>query len=177
MGCDIHLFLEYCHPSWGIEPIIANFFSVSRDYRLFTALAGVHSYDDDVPALFVPRGLPDDVSQDIHEQFYTTIIPDDADDSRTDLMHEWCYESDAKHYVAKCNAHIKEYKDGHRYVSNPDWHHASYLTRNEIIDACKHAGYDLLNAPDEFQMVMDFMQSIDHRFRNDASRIIFWFDN
>ncbi|MGR3273466.1 hypothetical protein ACSYAD_00015 [Acaryochloris marina NIES-2412] len=177
MGCDIHLYLEYRHPSWGIESVIANFFSVGRDYRLFTALAGVHSHDDDVPVLFVPRGLPNDVSQYIHEQFYAEIIPDDADDQRKNLMHEWCDESDAKHYVAKHNAHIKEYKDGRRYVSDTDWHHASYLTRNEIMDACQHAGYDLSNAPDEFQMVMDFMQSIDDRFSNDTSRMVFWFDN
>ena len=176
MGCDIHLHLEYLHPSWGIEPVIANTFSVDRDYGLFAVLAGVRNYND-LPVLVPPRGVPDDVSFRIHEQFYAEIVPDDAHDWQKNLMHEWCYESDAKNYVEKYGSHIKEFEGGIRYVSNPDWHSASYLTREEVIEVCRHSQYDLAKSPVEFQIVMDFMKSLDERFGESVSRIVFWFDN
>ncbi|QDV59016.1 hypothetical protein [Rosistilla oblonga] len=176
MGCDIHSHLEYRHPKHGIEPVIANFFTFGRDYNLFATLAGVRNYDER-PVFCSPRGLPEDVSEYIHQQFYTEIIPDNAADWRKNVMHEWCYEAQAKQYVEQHNSHIRGYNDSHRYVSNPDWHNASYLTRAEIIDSSAVSNYKLSSAPPEFQMVLDFMDSIDRRFGSGASRIVFCFDN
>lgn len=66
MGCDIHLSLEYRHPTFGWVGIdtFRGFNSegyrmppaLNRNYRLFAALAGVRGEGPD------PRGVPDDVS-------------------------------------------------------------------------------------------------------------------
>lgn len=84
MGCDIHMFTEYkktylpeeeqkwqncdhftvededepTHPD-GLE--LVDVYS-GRNYNLFARLAGVRKYNDNIPTLSEPRGLPDDVS-------------------------------------------------------------------------------------------------------------------
>ena len=176
MGCDIHLHLEYRHHKQFFTPVISSDFFVSQDYRLFAVLAGVRNRDR-APVRFAPRSLPDDVSQDILKRFFMRVIPDNAKDWQKNLSQAWCYESEVKKYVEQYNCLVKEYDGVPHYVSEPDWHNPSYLTRHEIIEACQYSGYDLSQAPAEFQIVVDFMKLIDDRFGHDVSRIVFWFDN
>ncbi len=60
MGCDIHLhgevkidgkWLHYSQPR------------IPRSYRLFTKMANVRSYDEEIEPICLPRGLPEDLSE------------------------------------------------------------------------------------------------------------------
>lgn len=59
MGCDIHGVVQMRHsdlPRWNDVACIDS----GRNYRLFSALAGVRQGDDDEPMIAEPRGLPSD---------------------------------------------------------------------------------------------------------------------
>ena len=175
MGCDIHLHLEYWGALGYFDPVIANFFAVGRDYRLFAALAGVRNYEDK-PIRFPPRGIPSDASEWISEWYFIKILADDADDIDKRLSVNWCYESEARRYSSWDTANVK-ILGNQRFMPDPDNHTPSFLSLNEIVDALDFFDYDLSDSPPEFQMVVDFMRAIDDRFGVDASRIVFWFDN
>jgi len=67
MGCDIHIYIEvktvngwelYSHPN------------VSRDYGLFTKMAGVRNYfEGEITPISEPRGLPEDASFLVKKSF------------------------------------------------------------------------------------------------------------
>ena len=175
MGTDIHVNLEYIHPLMGVVAAIESGFSISRDYDLFNALAGVR-HDDCRPPLFPPRGLPDDVSWEIFERFAVEVIPRNSGDDRKNKLHEWCYADTAEHYIEHGHSQIL-WRGGQKYVTEPDSHSSSYLTHPEIISACEHYGYDLADAPREFSVLLGFMKILDAEFGPDSSRVVFWFDN
>lgn len=67
MGCDIHCYAE--RQVDGKYEIIENLFPFDRrDYGLFAWLAGVRNYSAITP-ISEPRGLPEDVSTSVKEDF------------------------------------------------------------------------------------------------------------
>ncbi len=90
MGCDIHILTEKRHKKREKDEVVPPWTNTDRfrynsykqedpnddseevleivpvyrerDYNLFTRLAGVRSYDSDMPVFAQPRGIPDDIS-------------------------------------------------------------------------------------------------------------------
>lgn len=163
--------LEYKHDDrW--HSIIANEYYVPSDARLFAALAGIGG----TPHLFPPRGIPASLSTYVHAHFFTEILPDEAGDHRKNLVHRWCYEQEAESWTEKYGAKIHFLGD-RRFVSNPYSHHETYLSLSEIRAACEFTSYDLKIAPREFQLLLEFMISIDANFGHGSSRLVAWFEN
>ena len=85
MGCDIHTRIEYLNkenewvcgdfyrhnPYYGVydnEPYAVVEVCGDRDYLFFAMLADVRNYDD-VPYIDDPRGIPDDVCEEVKEDY------------------------------------------------------------------------------------------------------------
>lgn len=176
MGCDIHVNIEYRHPVQGIEPVIAKHFYAGRDYDLFAALAGVRQQIDDpslrppFPWLIPPRGVPSDLSRPLLKVYYCQVLPDGASASEA-VFPNCCSQQEATQY-----GKAPRQFGALLVIPNPDYHSASYLSRAEITAACEHMQYNLASAPSEFLLALDVMDSIDARFGEGASRMVFWFD-
>jgi hypothetical protein len=67
MGCDIHTTIECQTPSGRWESVPHFELFDFRNYNLFAWLAGVRNYTDIQP-IAEPRGLPDDVSDQVRAQ-------------------------------------------------------------------------------------------------------------
>ncbi len=60
MGCDIHLHVEIkVRGEW----LHYNQPRIKRDYALFTKMAGVRNYDDEIDPISEPRGIPLDCTK------------------------------------------------------------------------------------------------------------------
>lgn len=68
MGCDIHMHVEHrIGDTWKyVDPSSIEIWGW-RNYELFSALAGVRNRFGVVP-IFEPRGVPDDVSQEVAKE-------------------------------------------------------------------------------------------------------------
>lgn len=62
MGCDINLHVEIKISSKLNEWIHYSHPRVSRSYTLFSILAGVRNEENNIDAIFKPRGIPEDIS-------------------------------------------------------------------------------------------------------------------
>lgn len=118
MGCDIHTFVERRNPETGLwEHLSGDLFvdwssadwrtdqPFDRFYGLFAFLADVRQ-PGDVPCIHPPRGLPNDISQEVKSEF-GFIYPEDC----PHLMERWC----------PCQ------------YSASDWHSHSWATGAELL--------------------------------------------
>jgi len=59
MGCDIHAHFEVkINDKWEHYSIP----NIKRNYYLFTKMAGVRNYDDEIKPISSPKGIPKDIS-------------------------------------------------------------------------------------------------------------------
>jgi hypothetical protein len=161
MGCDIHTFIERReHDAWWSVHYGGQFY-VGRDYRLFSALAGVRSYDDP-PPLYAPRGIPEDLASGAVDG-YTLWIGDPGDNTPR------CDRERAEVWLAK--GYSKRW--GKHRVTDPDAHTPSWLTAEEsreVINAMR-----LEDRSDDWEIVTRIAEFYAERCQ--GSRIVFWFDN
>jgi len=176
MGCDIHVFLErrYAKGPWQLDPMhkhvtyngrdfivsIATF--SGRNYDFFGRVAGVRSMN--IPVVS-PRGLPDDMCQELKANF----------DSSHHHTPTWLSPKEMQKAMKKFEADYKSFWDEYdNYGSNWLWSGAPELTFKE-----DHHGIDnsaLLYIAKELAI-----HDIDKKLLNDKRklefRFIIWFDS
>lgn len=81
MGCDIHTYVEkkvegVWQPVIGTSKWLPNRLSImdvayrgGRNYDLFSLLADVRNYDNRLSPIADPRGVPADISPEVHAQY------------------------------------------------------------------------------------------------------------
>ncbi|MEM7455419.1 MAG: hypothetical protein AAF456_13795 [Planctomycetota bacterium] len=178
MGCDIHGFVEYSTTSAGLFNIFADRIWFSRDYHLFSALAGVRG-DSDFAPLFPPRDLPSRMSQ---WGFIATHSPVCRLTS-PDMMYSRAFGAfvtpdeagDAE--IVPSNHPSSPFQFEIGYIREPDSHSHSWLTPDEIRRALSHADLSLNSTPPDFRAVVSAMDTLDSTLPSCTSRLVFWFDN
>ncbi len=166
MGCDIHLFVEYRRKENGATWLpFGKEFRLARDYEMFGRMAkGVRREPENG---FAPRGVPSDMSWSAEHEHLMFIHDGEREESN------YVTTADAAKYVASGESqYVTKYgKDKPNYVTHPDWHSHSWLTRLEFVKCIEHADYP---APD-YKAVAAAMRSLE----NDGleTRVVFWFDN
>ncbi|MFG0264784.1 MAG: hypothetical protein ACF8AM_06455 [Rhodopirellula sp. JB055] len=174
MGCDIHVNVEYRHPVLGYQPVISGGYVVERRYELFAALAGVRTENGE-SSLIPARGFPRDACFLLFEQAHQLVV-DHPSSPFAKYVADWILESDIPPgSVVVDSDQVLVGKT--RWIQHPDYHGASFLSHSEIMDCLTHFGYDLSSGPPEFLVLIDLLASIDNRFGNQCSRLVFWFDN
>jgi hypothetical protein len=168
MGCDIHLYIEYCYNPDKTDAYWQSFGHIrpGRDYEMFTALAGVRgSYEPIVH----PRGVPDKMGFESEWDYYLTV-----NDKYKD-QEGYCSTTTADRWVEEgTGERILPLQDGTsiRKVVNPDWHTPSWLTAEEFEGAIKlsedRCG-DKSNP--SYQAILAAMKALPN------ARVVIWFDN
>ncbi len=180
MGCDIHLLIEYDEK--GVTPFSENenieSFSdgeiyVSRNYFVFNAMAGVRGDGLQEP-IIAAKGFPEKSSHEAIKSYYSYVV----DEGEKIFSEEHELRENADEYVAKGYSH---YRDHHLkekgWVSCPDWHSASWLTYQELMNVINVEYIDYEYFPKELNVVISALESIEKNFGKNRSRVVFWFDN
>lgn len=201
MGCDIHGYVDYDlpYPS-GIYTRHLASVSISRDYWLFTLLAGVRgeSIQGQEP-ISEAKGLPERMSWRVEHEAYMIVL----DQEETEEYH-CCTRKDAE----KWGSHYTDASK--KYIHHPDWHSHSWLSLEEVEEVVRRysllknqekdllevgkplpeghvvlkefTGGDYLIAkespiqvPVELLAIRDMMKTVEAA--GYKSRFIFWFDN
>ena len=170
MGCDIHCYMEYVAPmtddpsqywwhSFGgqIRP--------GRNYHLFGKLAEVRGGT----AIFPPRGIPkDDLGSAARDDYYYFVTSTPGDECVT--------KEKAEAWVKIGQAEWRD--DKQHFVSNPDWHSASWLTTAELLKVLE--GEDLNLEWEAIKNTLLFFEQAGQFLpcgRGCRARLVFWFDN
>jgi hypothetical protein len=197
MGADIHLYLEYTNKEIldseknadlidGYKPIKSYWydfgggFSLGRNYRMFGILSkGVRSEFEDG---FEPKGIPDfDNLGYAARNDYSLYISE-----KEDTEFKYCTMEQAIKWCASdfCNSKLyyrNPTDDKPTWVSNPDWHSASWLTIDEyekaiqIYEKMLEEDYMGKYIPAEYEAILAAMKSLEKN--GNVTRVVFWFDN
>ena len=179
MGCDITLYIEYDKDSTDpfskskfIRILSDGEFGIRRDYRLFSALAGVRSEGKKKPK-FPPRGFPKISSNDLINQFYYYVLDEgekaDFDDEMT--------KEEAEHFVTQGLSHYRDLPAKKRgLVSEPNAHTPSWLLFPEILEALVYHGISKKDLHYKTQLVLDILELTENKLGNNCTRIVFWFN-
>jgi hypothetical protein len=176
MGCDAHFYIQYKKKTdddrwwWDFGGRI----NPGRNYAMFGILAGVR--DHNTPHSFDPKGiLPyEKQSYSVRDDLYLTITEDGNGDNETTLEQALKWSREDK---------IIKDADGNPYkVLHPDWHSHSWMTIDELKQACKwykkyakESGYDN-DVPLEYKVILKTMKALEDKGKNDVIAV-FWFDN
>jgi len=197
MGCDIHLHVEYdisTRPgAWRhvipaiqlpeepfsradfIRSLSESEFFISRDYRLFAALAGVRRLEGEDPEpLVAPRGFPAIACSDTVCGFFHYVCDDGEDvlDGR-DVTRQ-----DADAYVARGRSFYRDHHLKPRgLVSDPGWHTPTWLLVSEVRRALARFSIDPRDSAVEFLAVLAAAESLEAACGEGRVRLVFWFDN
>jgi hypothetical protein len=178
MGCDIHGFVEYSTQTTGLFDIFAERIWLDRDYRLFSALAGVRS-DAGFSPRFPPRGLPERLSQWGFLMAHSPVADLDSNDA-TYARGFGSFVIPAE--VGDCDIISSDhpsspfrFKIG--YILDGGAHSHSWLTVDEIRLALAHAELLIESTPVDFQAIINAMQTLELKSPACVSRLVFWFDN
>lgn len=173
MGCDIHVTIEYDHPELGFQPFVVGGVFIPRDYRLFGALAGVRLREGE-SSMIEPRGIPEDACDLIRNQFCQIVTPDKRLEY-FDMGYNVIRESQIGDRQAE--ARPCELLGTANWLQDADFHSISYLSLAEINQclAFRDIQHDQLSA--EFLCLTDSLQSLNLRFSDSVSRLVFGFDN
>jgi hypothetical protein len=190
-----------------IFPFNTGEFLVWKDYQLFDALANGRSGNPGLRPrkrpLYPARGIPDVISQSVAEWYYLQVIEPDEDPR--ELVTEWCHSDDflpgaiprdeADRCVAAGDSRlapdplvrdvILRVEDGapqfrrvrRQLVSNPAWHHASWLTLSEIHAALDHFRLRVTKLNAEVQILLQAMALFEKSKGPERVRLVFWFDS
>lgn len=180
MGCDIHAWIEYrdntdpeylkeAYP-WAAPdfvPAWQTFAQVhlGRNYEAFTTLAGVRGPEN--LAVVPPRGIPDNVSFDVTQEWYVNISDEGADRDEyntvsVETASKWHESYDCKYLLNRAGNPIM--------VESPDWHTPSWLTADEIERAIKDVDYVTL-----YKATVATMRALEAD--KYEARLVFWFDS
>ncbi len=180
MGCKIHLFAEFGRGGAAFQALSDGAFPIPRDYELFAALAGVRGGPGFVP-FQVPRGIPHDVSPAVAERYFVPVM--DGDRASMWCAGEHVTPDEAETLVRSGRTHWRESETTepwtqatHGYIANPDWHSATWLAAHEIKLALIHAGYQFQTAPEEFQLLVAYVE-LAATMKGSSTRVVLWFDN
>lgn len=162
-------------------------FDLARAYGLFGALAGVRAEEGN-PIRHLPRGIPDTLSYQAARRYYAVVCAD-PEGFRRRTGREACVADQAAGWVRSCRSHwgratSDEERPPYRFVSDPEWHSASWLTLAEIKAALAAAGMADVFAADrpeprtaDFTAVMAAMGSLERTLGKNQVRLVFWFDS
>lgn len=206
MGCDIHMYVEYKkdlpigesrereekwvygdyfmpNPYYRIWPTEPEFKRIelkgSRNYSLFSTLAGVRDYSGDIKPVSDPKGIPDDCCPQIKE-----ANEDWKGDGHT---HSWLTLKE-----------IKEYQNG-----SPTLPLTGIISPSQILDFNKgimpqswcqgtnQEGWERRNWTEKNETLLPLIAAMERRAKelmqsewnnynpenDDKIRIVFWFDN
>ena len=151
-----------------------------QDYSLFAGLAGVRAAPGFAP-MIPPRGLPDDASVEVATRYFLPVL--ERERAVDWGIGEHFTPEQAKEHLESGRSH--RIPDGttrplsastDAFISNPDWHSASWLTAQEIEPALLHANHPLSKTPDEFQLLVEYLTESAERLDR-TGRLVFWFDN
>jgi hypothetical protein len=178
MGADIHAFIEYDTERSGLCEFSRGQLVLPPDYDLFHALAGVRSQSEAQP-LFLPRGLPERVSDEVMQTYFTSVFADEdvAARPRPRGVHYLLrseFESDPHYQRSERRGKIE---DLHWLVADPDWHTPSWLTYRQVLAALAHLGLSVDERSLQFRAVVAAMAAMADEVGPDRVRLIFWFDN
>lgn len=203
MGCDIHLYVEYKkefrsqeitkwisgdyfkpNPDrdvWDDEPSMDRMeLYGSRNYALFSTLAGVRDYSGEIEPVSEPKGIPDDCCE-----YIKTQCEDYGCDGHT---HSWLTLKELKEYQSQSpiltqsglispEAVIKFDNEGIlpnewcQGTSTKGWERRVWNTPNETLTPL----IELLHKRAHELMQYDWQE---YDPKNDENcRIVFWFDN
>lgn len=170
MSTDLHLNIEYKLPSDKMCPVIAGNYRRIGGYDLFAALSGVRN-ESSKPILIPPRGFPRDACWALIPLYYWQILDSPNEEPR---VPNHCTRKEAVEYTRQDNVEQRSFGPVD-FISNPDFHHATYLTRAETIAACEYFGYDISGSDREFQIALDILKLVDSHYGEGASRFVLWF--
>lgn len=157
MGCDIHCYIEYRHPTDDRWRDFGGRIKPGRNYKIFSRMAGVRGQLSD--AVVAPRGFPNNAAYASCDDYWLYISES--------INENTCTKEQAKRYISYG---CKYRDDKRRWVSHPDWHTHSWLTSKEFEQAIK-SDFD---AP-EYTAILAAMRSFESG--GYESRLVFWFDN
>ena len=167
MATDIHLFIE--HRSAGGSEYVSltdGEFNLPRVQYVFAALAGLRS---EKPPLIAPRGFPDDASVEAHREYYDRVS---EEGQHEDGSWHIVKRADAQRQVERGLSHRKAWRNID-LVSDPDAHHASWLSGPELDAVLEHAGIVTERLPREYRIVISALRLL----ADAGGRVVFWFDN
>ena len=142
MGCDIHPYLEFSNPD-AETFCLSGEISLGRCYTLFNIMAGVRGFDH---PLFIPRGIPHTpkISRKVESNYYLYIAdPTPSQDGCGSYRRDRTI--DPKEASKLVNENKALYYDNKRYITDPTWHTASWLSKNELIQVRKKYLLETLN--------------------------------
>ena len=205
MGCDLHLYVEYTDKetlekekngdlNGRNEPIKAywsNFggrMNPGRNYWMFGVLSkGVRTDFDDG---FEPKGIPDfDSLGYVSRNDYTMYITDNKDDEERNTTLSQAIKWSTGAYPSSTLYYRNPTDDKPTWVSDPDWHSASWLSTEEYEkaiqiykDICRKANqtnpeYNPIEEAiiPEYDAILAAMKSLESNGK--VCRVVFWFDN
>lgn len=170
MGCDIHAFVEYKKSGtdygwWGLGGQM----HLSRDYDVFSRLAGVRNYSGKPPVV-EPRGVPEDSSYQVRTGWYLYV-----NDSLADSEGYTSVENALRWKEYGCEV-ITDADGNPDKVQHPDWHTPSWVTPSEFAQALEAAQDPVRGPPhDDYYAILAAMKALEER--NNEVRLVFWFDN
>ncbi len=166
MGCDIHLYVERRLDAGGYLALVDGAFDLPRDYDFFFALAGVRRDSVARPYLDA-RGLPSDVSPEVGSHYYLPVMHDHealgwgiGEHVTPDHAKELVDSGRSHRWTNEISSPLMPSTQG--YVSNPDWHHPSWLTHAELAAALQHANYAANTASVEIRLLLGYLDAAQH---------------
>lgn len=201
MGTDIHLFVECDNsndaPAFsnasGLRSFSYGELLATRDYKIFDALAGARRHvvtgGMDTECMIQPRGLPSPVSDAIYYRYYLIVDEPRYPDLWADHVpfRLWALPpvplEDADEWVRKGLSHYAPVslnalgRPARRRVSNPDWHSASWLFRDELLAIMQSSDLRLEDLSREWRHILLLLDQLSLDYGDNRVRVVFWFDN
>lgn len=197
MGTGIHLFIEVDYSTEGapftesgnVRAFAEGELFVWNDYKVFDALANGRSRDLGDPssplALITPRGIPPQLSEAVFRRFYVRIA--DSSDAAADctlwIPSVKVSSADAERYVAEKLSQRLDPREcpswarSHPWISNPDWHSATWLTLQEFNASLAYFGIETEKLRPEIQLIPVIMKRFEDTVGKNRTRVVVWFDN
>lgn len=174
MGCDIHLFVEYRKETY-IPDYWRSFggqFRLGRHYGVFSALADVRNYGDEIKPIAECRGVPKNAGYSALDDYRYYVTENKIDGGNE------CSKETAERWVK--NGSSQWWDDKHTWVTDPDAHSESWLSLQEFKDALsttwQHEGEEKRFIDiEDYNAVVAAMESLESQGM--TSRVVFWFDN
>jgi hypothetical protein len=166
MGCDIHALIEWRYGQDDYWKTLSGKLVLNRAYEVFSAMAGVRSYESAPKPVVMPRGLPDNLNWATVSVF-TGFVTDSKDCDRG----EWYVSPEkAQEWLTKGITRVYGDEKSHR-IMNPDLHTLSWLTTAEF----QRALYDAQVLSPDYLAALAAMKSL--VADGCEVRLVFGFDN
>lgn len=143
--------------------------TLNSEFRYQFGHYGWDSEYYEIPPLFLPRGLPENVSQDVLFEYADPI----NDELASKYPESGCVtRQQAEKWV---QAGTSQYlKDDKAFVSNPDFYCASWLTASELEQLCNKVQEETGEDNILFRSIIAMMNVL-NQGNDTQTRIVFWF--